>query len=413
MPSISPARPIAIAICLLLCLLDLGLGVETGYPGLLALTVAGAVLLYPYRYTSPGAVMLLTGASIYVVPYMSLLFIREPVNLSWLALFNIVCFAMLASTTRDHGMAEPARPRIETSVLVNLLAMVTILTLGLGVIALRPEDTTSGPFYLATWGLALLPLERLHWSASRFVHLAASGVFVLFILVYAVFVWTGEGRIVVLSLVLAPVLLTSLYRTFRVDGLLLAGAGMFMVFFGRVLRFGWSGGLAGVAEDSGATHILMSSQLWRETNEAFPITNFWEQYLLYFLNWIPRNAWPGKPLGVNYTFVDVYIGRKGLGEEFSTALGYFGEHIFYSRSFWLFMVVAVTLTTIYVRKAIGRLAGNYIGPVIIFDVWLITLFWGGMAVFASRIWFSIVPLLLVSWLIRSGPRNPQLVAEPA
>jgi hypothetical protein len=408
MQGFSLLRSFAIAISAVLVLLDLGLRIDTSYPGLFVLTVAAAVLFYPYRYSSMGAVILLTCASIYVTPYLSLLFIREPVNLAWFGLFNIVATILLVWTERDGQVVEHGLP--ETSITVNFFAMLAILIGGLGVIALRPESTTSGPIYLSSWGLALLPLERLHWSAGRLVRLAAAGVFVLFILVYAIFVWEGDGRIVVLSLALAPVLLTSLYRSVRLNGALLAGAGIVMVFFGRVLRFGWSGGLAGVAEDSGATHILMTSQLWRGGDHAFPITTFWDQYVLYFFNWVPRNLWPNKPLGVNYSFVDVFIGRAGLGEEFSTALGYFGENLFYSRTFWPLMVVIVTITTVYTRKALVRFTRPYVAPMIIFDVWMITLFWGGMAVFASRTWFSLFPIMAAILVLR---RRARPLALPA
>lgn len=397
-------RALAIAASVIVVILDLGLRLDTSYPGLLVLTIAAGVLFYPYRYSSMGAVILLTCASIYVVPYLSLLFIREPVNLAWFGLFNIVATTLLVWTQGDGRVVEEGLPR--TFVVVNLATMIVILTLGLLVIALRPDSTASGPIYLSSWGLALLPLERLHWSAGRLARLAATGAFVVYILVYALFVWEGDGRIVVLSLALAPVLLTSLYRTVRVNGALLAAGGIFMVFLGRVLRFGWSDGLAGVAEDSGATHILMTSQLWRGGDHAFPITTFWEQYQLYFLNWVPRNLWADKPLGVNYSFVDVFIGRAGLGEEFSTALGYFGENLFYSRTFWPLMVVIVTVTTVYTRKAIVRLTRPYVAPMIIFDVWLITLFWGGMAVFASRTWFSLFPIIGAILLLRRRGRRP-------
>ncbi|MGR6331136.1 hypothetical protein ACU5AX_18910 [Sphingomonas sp. XXL09] len=404
-------RVFAIGILCLLVLMDLGLGIETSYFGVFFCAAISVLFFYNHRYTSLGAILLFVSTSIYFIPYLALHVVREPIHIAWYALFDLVGLAMVIDSRPIFQGRDSAKPK---NPFVTLGFMIIILAIGVAVVVLRSEDPFSGPLYLASWGLALIPLEQLQRSGSNF-RFVSLGLFLLSLGVYVGLGWEGGGRIVVVSLALAPLLLAAYYGAFRINGLFLAGAGIMLVFVGRVLRFGWGNGLAGVAEDSGATHILLSSQIWSNNAHTSPVTTFLEQYVLYFSNWVPRNLWHNKPVSVNYSFVDVYIGRSGLSEEFSTAVGFFGEEIYYSPRWWLALTLIVVVTTLITRRIIKRISYNFVVPVIIFDVWLVTLFWGGMASFGARIWFSLIPAIVYILILRriDGSRHAPVCVDGA
>jgi hypothetical protein len=386
--------------CVFITILDLAVGI-TGFASLTACTIFMCIILYPYRNTSLGSITLFSGTSLYIVAYAALLTVGELVNIAWFALFILVAYAMLASTVDPVTLENRGQRTEERSASVGNLALLPIILATAFAMSTLLSGTIAELSIGVGWAVSMLMLERLHWSTpSLFKRLVGASLIIVYLLVYAAFFWGGGGRLAFISLLLAPILLISYYGPWRVNGFVLAGLGAALVFVGRVMRFGWSNGLAGVAEDSGATHVGLTSELWRVPSLTGSATNLWEQYLLLFVNWLPREWWPGKPLGANYVFVDVYIGREGLGEEHSTALGYFGEHIYYSQDFWILGVVLTTVTIIALRRLLAKLSGPYITPVLMLDVWLLTLFWGGMAVFGSRLWFSLLPTLGLAVFLR-------------
>jgi hypothetical protein len=55
---------------------------------------------------------------------------------------------------------------------------------------------------------------------------------------------------------------------------------------------------------------------------------------------------------------------------------------------------------------IVKLSGAFEAPAIMFDVWLLTYFWGGMASFASRAWYCIVPIVIYAVVLRRLNTSP-------
>jgi len=398
----SVARGVALLACATIALLTIGLGVKAGYGTLTALTICVMILLWRFSQQSLGIVLIFSAATLYVVPTISLLYVGVPVNLGLFALFAIIAYAM----THFGSAVERAMPLPDEGVGggVNLLAMTGLLAGGL--IAGAESGGFAQPIFAGAAGIALVHLERLQWARTGWVmRWAALGIYAAAIGVYATFLWDGFGRIVIISFLLLPVLVSIRYRLFRLDPLLLAGAGGLLVFVGRVLRFGVSEGIAGISEDSGATHLILSSELLANHPGNTSGTSLFQQFQLFFLNWAPRELWPGKPININSLFVDSYIGRAGLSEEHSTALGFFGEQVYLAGHFWLLTAILAAVMVITVRALIVRIAQPYYASVVVYDVWVVTLFWGGMASFAARAWFALVPLVLYVLLLRRQDRQ--------
>lgn len=365
--------------------------------GVLILTAA---LLFGFPRagrSSLASVVVVTGVAFNTMPYLGLYYVGYDVQTAWFALFLVVSLTLVtyaepsrpASTSPSHGVAD--------------LPLVAIYLVA-GLLLWSTEGLRQIAFY-AGWAMALLHLERLH-AGSRSLVLRGLGLFA-FLSVIGYFVltlWEGGGRIVQLSFALGPVLLTVHYRTFRLNGWVLAAVIIVLSFVGRVLRFGWGDGLAGLAEDSGAAPITLTSYLWTTKDVVRVVDTIFDQWVLFFFNWVPRDLWPTKPLGIGSTFVDMVLGREGVSAEHNIAIGFFGEHLFYLPYAWPLSAGLLVLAIIATRRGLWVLCAPYYSALIVFDVWLMTLFWGGMAAFAARAWFALLPLipyvLFIKWLDR-------------
>jgi hypothetical protein len=414
------------AVCVLVFLFSAFLGLLNDYVGYVILTVAVIVAFYDAGKSSLGTVIVFSATTLFIIPYLALISIGEQVFTAWFALFILVAQAMMAYGDRKANGDTPVLPaRAAGLPLTNVLFIIGLL--GGGLLLTNESGIAQIAFGLG-WSIGLVYLERLHAGTTS---LAARGIgllaFVGVLLIYAIFLWTGFGRIIIAGLFLGPLLIAMHYKLVRVNALALVAVAATLPFVGRVLRTGWSSGLAGVADDSGATHILMTSMLWE--SRAFVVSpgTIWEQWLLLFLNWVPREVWFDKPLGINLIFVDMYLSREGVSLEHSTALGYFGEHIFYLSGFWALSAVALTAVIIWMRRIIRRLTAPYVSAVVAYDVQLITLFWGGMASFGARVWFAVLPIIAFILLRRwagldrpaaaggaapPGVANPQRTQDP-
>lgn len=386
-----------IAILLLVFLVSAMANVGNNYLGVAILTILLAIITYRNESKSLSLIIIFSGSTLFVLPYLSLIHVGEEVQVAWFAVFLLFSLALIKSDEsrfqiRPGGVASGHSPT------KNVALMALYMAAGL---YLTDADGVAQVSFGLGWSLALIHLERVHAATkSRAIRVLALMIFFVFLTIFVAFVWGGFGRIIIAALFIAPLLLSILYGTFSINVLLFGAAAGVLPFIGRILRFGWSGGLAGLAEDSGATHILVTSLLWRESGTVVQPGSLTEQWLLFFFNWVPRDTWPEKPLGIGLTFVDMVQGRQGVSLEHSTATGLVGEHLFYLPTFWWLSLLALLITMILIRRAIGRLSHGYLSVLLAFDVNLITIFWGGMAAFGARAWFAVIPMLVYVVMLR-------------
>lgn len=391
-----PATFFVAMICAFLFLIDAYLRARTDYIGLAILTVAMLVSFSPRSTTSLGLVLLFSGVSLFVVPMYSLIFVDAGVTPAWFALFMIVSLVLLRFINLD-----PTLPSIERPFMPDLFAIVVLLSIGLAALAAGGIEQ----FFSATYAMSILHLERVHASTKSIIpRLAGLAMLLIALAIYSLVFWSGFGRLILASFALAPIFLAVHYRTFRLNVFAFSAGVGALVFIGRVIRFGWSDGVAGLADDSGASPLTYTEALWGGRNAVLYHEPIWHQWSLLFLQPFPRSVWPDKPIGINYTFVDFFIGREGLGEEHSTAIGLFGEHIFLAGDWWAMSIALLTVVIILTSRAVNWAGRPYGAPALMFNCWLITLFWGGMADFGSRVWFGVLPMLgYLLVLRRIGP----------
>lgn len=396
-------------LCLALAIVGLSLfaDVLNNSLGVIILTAAMLFGLPRAGRSSLASVLVVTGMAFNTMPYLGLYYVGYDVQTAWFALFLVVSLILVTyaeptirpSDRPGHGIAD--LPLVAIYLVVGLLLWST-------------DGLRQITFY-AGWALALLHLERLH-AGTRSLALRGLGLS-LFAAVIGYFVtqiWAGGGRIVQLSFALAAVLVAVQYGTIRLNGWILAVGIVFLSFVGRFVRFGWSDGLAGLAEDSGASPITLTSYLWSTSEVAREVDTIVDQWMLLFANWVPRNLWPTKPLGIGSTFVDTVLGREGVDAEHNVATGFFGEHLFYLPYGWIVSAALLVVVIVVLRRTLWAWCNPYRSVLIVFDVWLMTLFWGGMAAFAARVWFALLPLvvyvLILKRLERPGHDQPSPAA---
>lgn len=395
---------LVVPICVIIFVFSAYFGAGNNLVSVAVLTVLMFVTFRSDRGDSLPAILIFCGVTLMTVPFIALLATGSDVSVAWIALFILVAKSIIVFGQPDRAPDEAPPPsRGDLAILILFLSGGLI-----GMSLINVEQ-----IFYATWALALVHLERLQAStASRPVRMI--GLFLVWaaILVYILAFWSGFGRLIIVSLALAPLFLTVRYKTFRLNILIFAAFAASLSFAGRIMRFGWSDGLVGLTEDSGAGPITLTETLWRSNASVLYQEPFWHQWSLLFLQWVPRSFWPGKPRGLGADIVDYYIGRQGFSEEHSYAVGYFGEHMFLAGDWWLFSTVVLTAIIIVIRRFIVMASAPYVSVAIVFDVWLVTLFWGGMASFGARVWFSAIPMLAYVVIIRARAALDRPRPEP-
>ena len=231
---------------------------------------------------------------------------------------------------------------------------------------------------------------------------------------YIAFQWSGFGRIVIASLILAPLLIVNARIDLGIRVLYFIIIAPAALFVAQVSRYGAIEDPQNLFIGSAGHHLLVTHDVMNRNDHLYSggWNVFFEQYALFFLNWFPRNLWTEKPLGIGLWSVDILYGRAGYGEGYSHSIGFLGEQYFYFGELFGFGLIIMILTLVSTRIVLSWLSFGFAAPVILFDISLISYFWGGMATFGSRFWFLTVPTLLACWLLRSRLRHNRQRRSP-
>jgi hypothetical protein len=292
-----------------------------------------------------------------------------------------------------------------------------IFCAGIGGVVLAGSDKFASLFaFIIPFSLSLVFFEKLARDSRVSYLLLMLVVYFLVIGIYIIFYWHGFGRLVIGAYVLMPVLIADHHRDFglRIWHAIVLAPPFLMV--SHLSRYGSWGGLQDLAGGSAAHHLVLTLQLVHSDihvlNGGFG--RFLEQFSLFFLNWVPRDLWPNKPIGLGLISVDEWFGRAGFPDGFTISLGMFGEQLYLSGPFffvfyWMFFVLCIIITRVFIK----RISFHHIAPVVAFDVNLISFVWGGGATFGSRSWFFIVPMLVTLFILEWSARKAKSRSGPA
>lgn len=259
-------------------------------------------------------------------------------------------------------------------------------------------------------GCALFFQEGLlRKGVGKFGAFVALGMIELAVMLYLVFFWTGFGRLAIASLLLLPFAVHSAYRPTILRFWHFVVALPVLITAATVVRGGsiedvTSSTAAGVTD-----HMLLTADL----QSGFLVGDgklqaFIDQYLLFFLNWFPRDIWPNKPIGAGAYAVDLLWGRAKFGDEYNVSLGFVGDQIFALGGWYMFGLFVILATIICIRRMLIHYSyAIHRSPLIAFDTMLLTFFWGGMASFGSRVWFAVAPLIILALISNTASRKPK------
>jgi len=272
-----------------------------------------------------------------------------------------------------------------------------------GTLLFSGESAFMGLFsFIIPFAVSLVYFERLlpHATLAKLylmiiAYLAVVGI-------YATFFWDGFGRILIGAYILMPVLIANQYRDFGLRPWQALVAAPPLLAAAHYIRNGGKWVSASeLGRESVGHHLVLTMKLFEAPVYEYlgGVGKFLDQYLLFFLNWVPRDAWPGKPVGIGLYAVDEWIGRSGYGESYNVSLGMFGEQLYLTGPYFLFAWFFLLVTLVMSRRLIGKLSYDYVAPIVAFDVNVISYVWGGAASFGSRTWFFVVPMLatIVIW----------------
>lgn len=261
--------------------------------------------------------------------------------------------------------------------------------------------------FLIPFAVSIVYLERISIYAKLHVILILLALYAGVLFVYVVFHWGGFGRIIVGAYILMPILIANGIRDLGVrswQGVVLAVPALYV---SQSSRHG-EVGLENLHGGSASHHLFLTNDLYSAQSVISPSwQTFFEQWLLFYLNWMPRDLWSGKPIGIGLSFVDGWIGRAGFSDGFSVSVGFIGELIYYVGELWWVALFLCALTLISTRAAVAKFTKGYIAPLVVFDVSLLSYTWGGFATFGSRAWFMILPMLLLINVILPRVRRRQ------
>ena len=257
--------------------------------------------------------------------------------------------------------------------------------------------------FVAPYAAALIVFERCLAARASFAFSAIGAAgFLLTLAIYVTFHWSGFGRLVIGAFALGPLLVINHHRDLGIRTAAIALVAPLALYFAQLSRYGRIDDPEEFLIGSAGHHFIVSNDivgmnLYRYFG-GFDV--FFSQYTLMFANWVPRSVWEDKPVGAGLWSVDAVYGRQGYGEGYSQSLGFVGElYLYLGPDFWIGGIIALVML-ILLRRLVAQFSFGYVAPLVLFDINLVSYLWGGFATFGSRVWFMVVPAMILAWWLR-------------
>ena len=299
------------------------------------------------------------------------------------------------------GMVSRQSIRIGKNDFVLWIGLIAMTIINGAVFGSHSSGIVSLFVYSLPFSLSLVFFERICQKGKTLKIFIMLGIYGFSIYYYAIAYWSGFGRLMLGAYILIPLLIANSYRDIGlsvwqaviISPIAILGAGL-------IRDPGYS--IDRLHEGSGAGHLAITQEMLN-TIEGRIVPGwsaYWDQIALILLQWMPRDWWHNKPLGVGYTFVDDWLGRRGYGLEHNVATGYLGEQLYLlGDQAWFGLLISVSILII-IRYTMTRVSKNYVSPIIVFDTIFITYIWGGGAAFGARFWFIAIPMIFLIHIIK-------------
>ncbi|WP_440676612.1 hypothetical protein [Candidatus Pelagibacter sp. HIMB1593] len=257
--------------------------------------------------------------------------------------------------------------------------------------------------FMFPFSISLIYLEKILKTLKNPIF---GGIFLIyhfsFSAVYLYFHWVGMGRVFLAVLFLSPILIYFHYCRIFISHFIFYIAcpiALMILQSSRYKNFSFEEYLIG----SAGYHLQITEMV--QSTKYFAQTQwnaFFDQYLLMYFIHVPREIWSSKPIPIGFWAVDVIFEESvrtnptiGVDKEFSISLGFVGEQmLMFGEKFYIGLIFTL-ITIVVIRKLVSYLSFNSIVPLLIFDLNLVSYFWGGMSIFGSRLWVLLIPCLIL------------------
>lgn len=338
--------------------------------------------------------------ALFVVPTALSVVFSEAEFVPFLAVTQLFASGLQTSSNILNRSIGGARRLDKDFQWVLWLGLLTIVVIGWN-IRLGLDSIANVIVFFAPFAASLVVVERSIDRLSTKMLYGILFVYLLLVFYYAMYFWSGFGRLVISAYVLVPILLINQHRDIGLRVWHIAILTPFVLVGAFLIRF-QEKGYSRLMEDSWVSHLTLTHEMSETLTYRRPpgFGDYLEQYLLLFFQWVPRSIWPTKPVGVGLSFVDDWIGRQGFDAGHSVALGYIGETIWYLGPWFFVGIIVIFVTILFLRYIAAFLASGSYVLLSTVDGFMPSFFWGGMASYGARFWFFFIPGLLTIFLFR-------------
>jgi hypothetical protein len=197
--------------------------------------------------------------------------------------------------------------------------------------------------------------------------------------IYSFFVWDGFGRLVIAAFAMAPFLVIFIRLNVWPRLSLLVFLSPFVLFASQLVRYENVKNIETAFVGSAGHHYIVTNDIvdFKFYRSPEGIGAFFEQYLLLFTNWIPRDWWLEKPIGVGLWSVDAIYGRQGFSDGYSHSTGFLGELYLTLGGSFAFGFLLLVGTMIFIGKIVSKFSNSSVVPMVVLHINMISYFWGG------------------------------------
>lgn len=341
------------------------------------------------NYGALGIIILVGGLVLYTFPYLGELLRGNRISPIFYTLFLLAALILF----RMQAVISTIKTKEQKfNWLIPILCALTISLIGLHIWP---------PIFSGFYAIGLIFLERScrNRSLSQRQLFFHASFFYFVLLYYMMFVWSGFGRLYFLTYLILPLLILFHYKIIKIRAWQLIFIAPFGLIYGTIIRGAETVQVDNFAGGSASHHLELMEMLRSSiSNHVADLSKLIDQFVLYFLNWYPREIWSNKPIGIGSWFVDEYIGREGFSDLHSVSLGLWGEHIYLNPDWWLITGTATIIISSLCAAVLYKVSFRTVAVLLMFQANLLTLFWGGLASFGSRVWWMVLPAIMYIWI---------------
>jgi hypothetical protein len=337
---------------------------------------------------------------LFLIPSLGIYYYHK-VDLTHILFIFILCFDILQKLF-DKPIAESLISTKKSLVKKDLIIYFTLClwTITGPFLLLQGNSIIGMSTFMIPFSIILIYLEKIMKILKKPIY---GGFFLIyhyaFSIFYLSFHWWWMGRLFLIYFLLSPIIIYFHYCKITIKRILLyvvCPLALMILQIPRYKVFNFESFLIGSAGyHLTLTNMVHSTQYFVESKW----NAFFNEYILMFFISFPRDYWPSKPLPIGWWAVDLIFGNRrsassGVDKEFSISMGFIGENMLIFGKEFYFGLIFTILNIIIIRKIVFYLSFTSIVPLLIFDLNLASYFWGGIAIFGSRLWVSLVPAII-------------------